>query len=115
MESISKDTMWFIVEQQRQQFKDNWESELSDWIGRRLEEQDWECLEVISGLDEWDSLENSEVWERVIYELYYMFCEEDRGEDEKKIYYNLEIQHRSDKKWMCEMMIKKVKEAIIHE
>lgn len=107
MERISNDTMWFIVEQQRQSFLDNCESEVSHWIQERLEEQDWETLE--------DIIEEDFYWEHVITKVLYKLVGKDGERFSELLYHNLQIQHRSDRQWMCEMIIKRVKEAIIHE
>ena len=104
MEAINKDTMWYIVEKQRMSFLENFESELSVWIQERVYEDDWDTMKDIIELVE-------EQWEKVI-PIIYELSEKDGEERSRLLYHNLEIQHYTDKKWMCQICIERVNEAV---
>lgn len=104
MEEISKDTMWFIVNEQRITFLERFRDEVSDWIQDRLDEQDWATLERICQLKD-------ENWEYIITMLYEV--SEAEGEEKTfRMYNNLKIQYRDDRMRICKWCIFRVKETI---
>ena len=85
-------------------FLADFESELSVWIQERVYEDDWDTMKDIIELVE-------EQWEKVIPIIYELSLK-DGEERSRLLYHNLEIQHYTDKKWMCQICIERVNEAV---